>query len=171
MRNTRTDLRSIHRARRLRLCLAGILTSLWPLCSAAQTLPAPVPSGTTGTAVIGSARVEGTRIARTESAAPRATNPDPKNRAAVKQDLQANQPDAVAAPASLPAINTTENLEAVLELMRNRPREVDPSGLSAALASLAGRQPRTPAPPNDQEKKDQREQLGRALSTSAARGW
>ena len=155
----------------LRLCLAVILASLLPLSSVAQTPLAPVASGTTGTAVTGSARIEGARIARMERAAPRATNPDPKNRASVKQDLHANQPDAVAAPASLPAINATGNLETVLELLRSRPREVDPSGMSAALASLAGRQPRPPVPPNDQEKKDQREQLGRALSNSAARGW
>jgi hypothetical protein len=156
---------------RLRFGLAGILAGLLPLAGVAQTPSAPVASGTTGTAVTGSARIERAQTARTESAAPQATNPEPRNRASVKQDLQANQPDAVVAPAPLQAINGTENLDAVLELMRNRPREADPSGMSAALASLAGRQPGTPTPPNDQDKKDQREQLGRALSSATARGW
>lgn len=113
----------------------------------------------------------GTTKQPVERALPRATNPKPNDRAAVKQDQQANQPDDVAAPAPIQAIGGTENLEAVLDLIRNRAKPLDTTGLAPALASLTGRLPGLPAPPKDLEKKDQREQLGRALPSLLDRGW
>ena len=105
-----------------------------------------------------------------DDAPPQAAAPDAPRHGGIQPDPRANPPDAVAGVAPPASAAGYANLEAALDLMRNRPKAVDSAGTSPAAASL-GRAPRPPVPPGDREQKDQRAQLGRVLPAPVGQGW
>lgn len=184
MTKLRTGERLIRRVMRRGCGMACVLAAgMLPVAGVAQGPQARSTAESSGTAAVSGATNAAARAAqrsdgatsgatkRVEHALPHATNPERNESAAVKQDRPANPPDAIAGVDPLPPPSGAENLEAVLELMRNRPKPVDSARVPAALASAARDLQRPPVPPGDREQKDQREQLGRALPNPLDHGW